>query len=70
MSIAPTARPSLAAARPVERIPAPSLAEFRRDWLKADRPVVLTGLMDDWPAMTAWTDEALVELVHHTASTS
>jgi len=33
--------------------------EFYRDYFFANRPVVLTGLMDDWPARTAWRPERL-----------
>jgi hypothetical protein len=47
-------------ARPIERIHRPDRATFVRDYLQADRPVIITGLMDDWPAMARWTDDYLV----------
>jgi LPS sulfotransferase NodH len=43
------------AARAVQRRPAPSRAEFCARYYAANRPVILTGLMDGWPAMTLWT---------------
>jgi hypothetical protein len=51
----------LTQARPIERIHRPSLDDFRRDYMKADRPVIITGLMDDWAALARWTDDYLVE---------
>ncbi len=38
----------------VERIAAPSLAVFEREYRRPGRPVILTGLMEDWPARR-WT---------------
>lgn len=38
----------------IERIKPPSLAAFRRDYQEPRRPVILTGLMEDWPARR-WT---------------
>lgn len=38
----------------VERIAAPSLAVFEREYRRPGRPVILTGLMEDWPAR-GWT---------------
>ena len=38
----------------VERIAPPSLAVFEREYRRPGRPVILTGLMDDWPARR-WT---------------
>jgi hypothetical protein len=34
----------------IERISPPSLAVFRREYQAPRRPVILTGLMEDWPA--------------------
>lgn len=42
----------------IERINPPSLAAFRRDYQAPGRPVILTGLMDDWPARR-WTIDEL-----------
>jgi hypothetical protein len=44
----------------VERIAPPSLAVFRREYQAPSRPVILTGLMDDWPARR-WTLASLRE---------
>src|SRR5581483_9256934 len=32
---------------------------FLDDYYAANRPVVMTGAMDDWPALTRWTPDAL-----------
>ena len=42
-------------ARTVPRQARPARAAFCEAYYAANRPVVLTGLMDDWPAMTRWT---------------
>jgi len=42
----------------IERIAPPSLAAFQREYQAPRRPVILTGLMDDWPARS-WTMDAL-----------
>lgn len=42
----------------IERIAAPSLPVFRRDYEALGRPVILTGLMEDWPARR-WSMESL-----------
>jgi LPS sulfotransferase NodH len=43
----------------IERRAAPSRDEFRDRYYAASRPVILTGLLDDWPAVTRWTPEHL-----------
>ncbi len=43
---------------PIERIAAPSVTEFERDYLRRGRPVVLTGALERWPAR-AWTVESI-----------
>lgn len=45
--------------QPIPRLHKPERAAFEAEWLKRDRPVILTGLLTDWPAREAWTDEAL-----------
>jgi hypothetical protein len=42
----------------IERIAPPSLAVFRREYQAPRRPVILTGLIDDWPARR-WTIASL-----------
>jgi Cupin-like domain len=44
-------KPSL----PIERISPPSRADFRKLFIRRSRPVVITGLMKDWPASKLWT---------------
>ena len=42
---------------PIERVQCPSLEEFYYRYMKQERPVVLTGCIDHWPACsgdTAW----------------
>jgi len=46
-------------ARVVPRCSAPPRATFCEHYYAANRPVVLTGLMDDWAAMTRWTPDYL-----------
>ncbi len=43
----------------VPRVPKLSRQQFMDDYYALNRPVVMTGAMDDWPAMTKWTGEAL-----------
>ena len=38
----------------VERREAPSLAAFKIEFLDVRRPVVMTGVVDEWPAMAKW----------------
>ncbi|MGH7136354.1 MAG: cupin-like domain-containing protein, partial [Pirellulales bacterium] len=40
-----------------------SRQEFLQDYYIANRPVVLEGLMDDWPAMRRWTPDYLKTLL-------
>jgi hypothetical protein len=35
--------------------------EFLRDYYTANRPVVITGMMEDWPALRTWTPTTLRE---------
>jgi hypothetical protein len=42
------------ASREIERRHKLSRAEFIRDHYSANRPVIITGMMDDWPAMSKW----------------
>lgn len=43
----------------VPRVQKPSRQEFLDQYYSTNRPVVITGAMDDWPAMTRWTGEYL-----------
>jgi hypothetical protein len=40
---------------PIERIRACDGEEFRRRFVRASRPVILTGMMEEWPARTRWS---------------
>ena len=43
----------------VPRMPKLSRQDFLDNYYALNRPVVMTGAMDDWPAMTRWTAEEL-----------
>jgi hypothetical protein len=43
----------------VPRVPKLSRQAFLDNYYTLNRPVVMTGAMDDWPAMTKWTGEQL-----------
>jgi histone arginine demethylase JMJD6 len=43
----------------IERRHRLSAKEFRAEYLLAQRPVILTGLTDDWPARNRWTLDSL-----------
>lgn len=32
-------------------------AEFERDYLKPDKPVILTGCMENWAALSKWSPD-------------
>ncbi|QIS21226.1 cupin-like domain-containing protein [Nocardia terpenica] len=38
----------------IDRVHNPSPEEFKRDYVDKRRPVIITGLMDSWPAMERW----------------
>src|SRR5439155_24612057 len=42
---------------PIERIAAPSPEEFEARYVKRSQPVILPGMLDDWPAMRLWSCE-------------
>ena len=39
----------------IERIERPTAARFAADFASRARPVILTGVLDDWPARTTWS---------------
>ena len=49
----------------VPRIKASESERFFTDFLLANRPVVLEGFCDDWPARETWNHEALKERLGH-----
>jgi hypothetical protein len=47
----------------IERHANLSRADFQRDYLHANRPVILEGLVDQWPARHLWTPDYLIRRV-------
>jgi hypothetical protein len=45
----------------IERRHRPSRDEFFREYYMANRPVIITGMMDDWPAMRKWSLDYFAE---------
>jgi lysine-specific demethylase 8 len=43
----------------VEHVHRPPLERFVADWLRPQRPVVLTGAIEDWPAVSRWDQDYL-----------
>jgi jumonji domain-containing protein 7 len=39
------------------RVEKPTPAQFLRDFVLPNKPCVITGLMDDWPAMQKWSED-------------
>ncbi|XP_032184485.1 bifunctional peptidase and arginyl-hydroxylase JMJD5 isoform X2 [Mustela erminea] len=54
--------PDVASERPVPRLRCPSLQHFRKQFLAPGRPVILEGVVDQWPCMTKWSLEYLQEI--------
>ena len=49
----------------VPRVAAPSAEAFRRDWVEPQRPVIVTGVVDRWPAYARWTPDFFKEQYGH-----
>jgi len=49
----------------IKRVKALSVNEFRSDFLEPERPVVITGGISHWPAITLWTDDYLMAQAGH-----
>lgn len=45
----------------VPQLDKPEPAMFRREFIARSRPAILTGVMDDWTAMSRWTPEFFAE---------
>jgi hypothetical protein len=43
---------------PMQRILAPSVADFHRFFVMPMMPVVLEGIASQWPAISRWSDDA------------
>jgi lysine-specific demethylase 8 len=50
---------------PLERVHKPSASEFQSKFVSGSRPVILTGVMDDWPARDLWTIDYFKEMFGH-----
>lgn len=48
-------------AGPIARIAAPTREIFEREYVGASRPVVITGIVDRWPAFTRWSHAYFLE---------
>lgn len=46
----------------IERIEQPTIEEFQRNFLYPRRPVIITGAINDWNALTFWTADYLTTL--------
>jgi Cupin-like domain len=46
----------------IDRIEAPTIEFFIENYLKPNKPVIMTGVTDKWPAFSKWTPEYLAEL--------
>jgi len=51
-------------ARPIERQERPEFAVFRKAYYRTGTPLVITGEMHEWPAMSKWPDMRYL-LQHH-----
>jgi hypothetical protein len=49
----------------IERRAGLSLEELRWRYLSASQPVILTDVVNDWPALERWSDEGLKERIGH-----
>lgn len=50
------------ACREVERIPYLTKRAFHETYVRSNKPVIITGVMHDWPAMTKWTPVYLKQI--------
>lgn len=47
--------PNLSSHKRIERVDRPSIQSFYTDYLSTGTPVILTGCMQHWPALTRWS---------------
>jgi len=59
------ARPSCLNLRPVQRVHRPSMEKFFREYMQKGIPVIITGMMEGWPAMNerAWANMSYLKSV-------
>ncbi|CAF2516268.1 unnamed protein product [Rotaria sp. Silwood2] len=55
-------RPIIDLTKAVERIHCPSIEQFLTCYMKTKKPVILTGCMDHWPALSKWSFDYLIKL--------
>lgn len=46
----------------IERIKKPSVAEFQHEFVMKDKPVIISGVADEWKACSDWTPETFKTL--------
>jgi hypothetical protein len=46
----------------MDRVHRPGKREFFENWVKPRKPVIMTGLLEDWPALGKWTPEFFADL--------
>jgi len=52
----------------IDRVVAPSVAEFERNFLSQGRPVIIQGALSGWPALREWTIGGLASKVEGVAA--
>ncbi|CAF4933202.1 unnamed protein product, partial [Rotaria sp. Silwood1] len=55
-------RPIIDLTKVVERIHCPSIEQFLTCYMKTKKPVILTGCIDHWPALSKWSFDYLIKL--------
>jgi len=58
---APVATPYTTDPTPVARVHRPDRQDFYRRFVRTRTPAIITGLMEDWPAMQKWTPSYLAD---------
>eukprot|EP00887_Chlorella_sp_A99_P000675 scaffold5.g675.t1 len=53
----------------IERVTAPSPLEFLREYVAPNKPAVITGAIDHWPALRKWSEAYLAEAAGDTIVT-
>ncbi|CAF0861149.1 unnamed protein product [Didymodactylos carnosus] len=53
----------------ISRISVPTPLEFYRDYVSKNKPVIITNALNDWPALSKWSNSYLREQLHDTRVT-
>lgn len=48
--------------KPIERIEKPTLEEFQHEFVLRDKPVIITGVANEWPACSLWKPDTFKTL--------